>query len=122
MKKSFTSIIKKSLNFYGKALLTVALFFSLGLATLKAQSPYCTPYYTYQYGNCTQYGYNMSINALEILAGSTKLYSRAHTTVNGGCNASSGDYFLMSSSSMFTLKGGSTYQFGFTTGQKSFCT
>jgi PKD repeat protein len=117
MKKSFTSIIKKSLNFYGKALLTVALFFSLGLATLKAQSPYCTPYYTYQYGNCTQYNYNMSINALEILAGSTKLYSRAHTTTYGGCNASSGDYFLMSSSSMFTLKGGSTYQFGFTTGQ-----
>ena len=115
MKKLSTLSIKKFLK-SSKVLLTIALLFSVGIAPLMAQSPYCSPSYYYQYGNCTNYNYGMSINGFELLKGSTKLYSRAHTSTYGGCNAATGDYYLMSSSSMFTLKGGSTYQFGFTTG------
>jgi PKD repeat protein len=112
-KKSYLFKISYLLN--RKTLLSIISLLTLGLSTVKAQSPYCDPQYGSQSGNCTTY--YMSINALEITQGSTTLYSRAHNTYGyNGCNASSGQYTLMSSSSMFTLKAGATYKFGFTTG------
>ncbi|NUM32312.1 MAG: hypothetical protein HUU47_08310, partial [Bacteroidetes bacterium] len=111
MKKSstHTNKIKRGLKLM---LMALALFLFTGINKVKAQSPYCDPYYTY---NCSQY--YMSINALEISQGSTTLYSRSHTSGGlNGCTASSGYYTLWSSSSMFTLKANGTYKFGFTTG------
>lgn len=112
--KKLTTLSFKSFTKFNKVYLAFTILFNLGITSLMAQSPYCDPVYSSQGGNCTTY--SMSINALEIKQGSNTLYTRSHTTSNGGCNASSGQYFLMSSSSMFTLKAGGTYSFGFTTG------
>lgn len=111
MKRSSLQTIKTSNGL--KIMLTAfALVLFAGINKVKAQSPYCDPYYTYA---C--YQYSMSINALEIKQGSNQLYYRAHNTGGyNGCTSSSGYYTLWSSSSMFTLKASSTYKFGFTTG------
>ncbi len=113
MKKNSTQLNKNLSNSFTKTLLPVFLLSLFG-GIAKAQSPYCTPVYSGQSGNCTTYG--MSVNAVEIKLGSTTLFNRAHTTTNSGCKSSSGQYTLLSSSPMFTLKAGKTYSFGFTTG------
>ncbi|MFM9945076.1 MAG: GEVED domain-containing protein, partial [Bacteroidia bacterium] len=59
----------------------------------------------------------MSVNAVEILDGSTVVYSKGHAgSPYYGCEAATGQYTLISSSPSFTLKSGKTYSFGFTTG------
>ena len=115
MKTLSTFSIKSNFNLYTKACLFIALLFSMGLTSVKAQSPYCDPQYASQGNNCTTY--YMSINAVDIKQGSTTLFNRAHNTGGyNGCTNSTGQYTLWSTSSMFTLKAGATYQFGFTTG------
>ena len=115
MKKLFTYSLKKTYEFRSKALLTIALFFSMGFASVMGQSPYCDPVYSSQNNNCTTYF--MSINAVDIKQGSTTLFNRAHNSGGyNGCTNSTGQYTLWSTSSMFTLKASGTYDFGFTTG------
>ena len=113
MKKKFTQVTKNLIYVFSKSLILI-LFLISGIY-VKAQSPYCNPDYNSQSGNCT--AYFMSINAVEILDGSTVVYTKAHAGApNYGCEASAGQYTLLSSAPMFTLKTGKTYSFGFTTG------
>jgi len=115
MKIKITNSMSMLLKGKTRAFLALIGVFSISLTNLMAQSPYCDPYYASQNGNCTTY--NMSINAVELKQGSNVLYSRSHNTFGyNGCNASSGDYFLIDTASLFTLKAGGSYSIGFTTG------